>query len=192
MSEAETLRLVYRIEGWLAILEGLWLYRAAIKVKKGCIVEIGSWKGKSTVWLARGSQSGTKATVYAIDPHTGSEEHKEKGTVWTYDTFLKNITMAGVKDIVVPIVKTSEEAVKGWDKPIELLFIDGSHEYEDVKLDFELWSPHLVKGGLIAFHDSVQGAGWKDPIKLVQERIYNNKDFTDVREICTITFAKKI
>ena len=191
MSISETKRITRNVEGWMYLEEEVWLYRAAKKVEKGAIVEIGSWKGLSTIWLAKGSQAGHKAKVYAIDPHIGAEEHKQKGKVWTYDIFLANIKKAEIEDIAIPIVKTSEEANKKWNKPIGLLFIDGAHDYELVKLDFELWYPHLIKGGIIAFHDSAPWSGWEGPIKVVQEKIYNNPNFTDIGEIKSITFAKK-
>ncbi len=118
--------------------EGKFLYTLAKKCKgSGVIVEIGSWKGRSTIYLAKGSKAGNSVRVYAIDPHTGSSEHKEKfGEVWTFDEFVKNIKSAGVDDIVTPIVKTSEEAAKEFDRPVELIFIDGAHEYEFVKKRF--------------------------------------------------------
>lgn len=104
------------------------------------IVEIGSWKGKSTVWLAKGSKDGKGIKIYAIDPHKGSSEHRKwYGKVWTFEEFKENIKKARVDDVVVPIVKTSEETVRNWDKLVELLFIDGAHEYELVKQDFLLW-----------------------------------------------------
>ena len=191
MSISETKRITRNVEGWLFSEERVWLYRAAKRVEKGVIVEIGSWKGLSTIWLAKGSQTGYKAKVYAIDPHTGAEEHKQAGKVWTYDTFLANIRKAEIEDIVIPIVKTSEESNKNWNKTIGLLFIDGAHDYELVKLDFELWYPHLIKGGIIAFHDSAPWSGWEGPIKVVQEKIYNSDKFMDIEEIGSITFAKK-
>jgi len=146
------------IPGWLSDAQGEFLYNTAKKcIGKGVIVEIGSWEGKSTVWLAKGSKAGSNAKIYAVDPHTGSSEHKKRyGVVWTFEEFKKNIKRANVEDIVVPIVKTSEDAARDWDeKPIELLWIDGSHEYEMVKLDFDLWFPYLIEEGIIAVHDTI-------------------------------------
>ncbi|MCK4732856.1 MAG: hypothetical protein KAT65_10415, partial [Methanophagales archaeon] len=59
------------------------------------------------------------------------------------------------------------------------------------KLDFELWYPHLIEGGIIAFHDSAPWSGWEGPIKVVQEKIYNSNNFSNIQEIKSITFAKK-
>jgi len=181
------------VEGWLQEKEGEFLYRTAKNVSgEHAIVEIGSWKGKSTICLALGSKAGNKAKVYAVDPHTGSTELKEiYGEIWTLEDFKSNIRSAGCKDIVVPIVKTSEEAAEGWNKPIEFLFIDGAHEYELVKLDFELWHPHLIKGGVIAFHDTT-GDRLEGPKRVVEEFVFNSRNFRDIGFIDSITFATKV
>ena len=66
------------IEGWLTDDEGELLFKLARACAgRGGIVEIGSWKGKSTIWLGRGSMAGNRAKVWAIDPHTGSDEHHQ-------------------------------------------------------------------------------------------------------------------
>jgi predicted O-methyltransferase YrrM len=192
-SEIESIKAVIdSIEGFLQPAEGLFLYKTAKNCRgRGVIVEIGSWKGKSTTWLAKGSQSGNNIKVYAIDPHTGSSENREKlGEVWTYQEFMRNIKKAEVDDIVVSILKTSEEAAREWNgKPIELLWIDGAHEYELVKLDFDLWSPYLVEGGIVAFHDTIV---WGGPRRLVKEALYDSHNFSDVRFIDSLTSARKI
>src|SRR5579864_2558755 len=81
------------VDGWLNPKEAWRLYRLARECRgRGAIVEIGSWKGKSTICLARGSIAGGKAKINAIDPHTGSPEHsREFGVVWTFDEFRRNI-----------------------------------------------------------------------------------------------------
>jgi predicted O-methyltransferase YrrM len=132
------------IDGWLSKKEGRLLYKLAKNCTgRGAIVEIGSWKGKSTIWLAHGVKSKNNNTkVYAIDPHTGSSEHKvAQKRVWTFLEFKENIKRANVDDVVVPLVKTSEAAANDFSEPVELIFIDGAHEYEFVKQDFNLWFP---------------------------------------------------
>lgn len=179
------------VEGWLHPLEGTLLYRLARQCTgKGAIVEIGSWKGKSTIWLAAGSKSGMNGKVYAIDPHIGSSEHQHvQENVWTFDQFTRNIERAGIHDTVVPIVATSEEAAKNFEKPVELIFIDGGHEYQMVKLDFDLWSPKVVEGGVMAFHDTV---GWPGPKQVVKEFVVRSKQFRNVRFVHSILYAQKV
>lgn len=190
MKMNEIKKLADEIGGWLTDREGELLYNLAKNcIGKGVIVEIGSWKGKSTICLAKGSKAGNKVKIYAIDPHTGSSEHKKRySRVWTLEEFKKNIKNAKVHDIITSIVKTSEEAAKNFVKPVELIFIDGAHEYELVKLDFELWFPKLINGGIMAFHDT----GWPGPKKVVEEFVYQSKFFRNIKCIDSITFAEKV
>lgn len=189
MDIEEIKKITEKVDGWLLDKEGELLYNLAKNCKgKGVIVEIGSWKGKSTIWLGHGSKNGNKVKIYAIDPHTQTCEHKIHSEVWTFEDFEKNIKSAKVDDIIIPIVKTSEEAANNFDKPIELLFIDGSHEYDFIKLDFELWDPKVVDGGVIAFHDTV---GQPGPKKVVEEFVYKSRRFSNARFLDSITFAKK-
>jgi hypothetical protein len=104
---------------------------------------------------------------------------------------MRNIKNAEVDDIVIPIVKTSEEAERNWKELIEFLWIDGAHEYDLVKLDFEKWVPHLIEGGIIAFHDTT-GWLWPGPKRVVEEEILRSKIFSDIGLIGSITLAKKV
>lgn len=155
---------ISKIPGWLTKSEGTFLYEQAKKTsKKYAIVEIGSWKGKSTVCLGLGVRDGNGGKVYAIDPHKDTTEHKTwSGKTDTYDTysiFLENIKNGNVDKYIIPIRKTSEEAAVDFKKPIDFLFIDGSHHFSDVKLDYELWFPKLMENGTVAFHDAWHSLG---------------------------------
>ena len=148
------------VEGWLSGVEGYALMlMAAHGPGAGEIVEIGSWMGKSACWLAAGSKSAQREKVHAVDPFDGGpmladrDIIREEGT--TYHRFVDNLTRVELFDHVEPIVATSGLAVRKWDKPIRLLFIDGDHSYEAVRADFEAWSAFLVLGALVAFDDAV-------------------------------------
>ena len=111
-----------------------------------------------------------------------------------------------MSDWVIPKVKTSYRAAKGWRRPIRLLWIDGSHKYEDVKMDFLLWERHLVKGGIIAFHDTqlaasvdpttgfpTGGIGKEGgPARVVEEYILHSPRFNNIKALDSITYARKI
>lgn len=191
MKEIEKIKdLTKKIDGWLSDNEGEMLYNLAKNVRgKGVIVEIGSWKGKSTIWLGRGSKSNSKAKIYAIDPHIGSLEHKKiYGRIWTFEEFKQNIKMAGIEDIVIPIVNTSQEAGKNWaGEPIELLWIDGDHEENLVELDHKIWEPFLIEGGVIAFHDTMSDG----PKKVVDKHLYLGNKFKSINFVEGTTFAEK-
>jgi MMP 1-O-methyltransferase len=188
-----------RIQGWLTAGEGEFLFSLAKRCSgSGVIVEIGSWKGRSTVYLGAGSKEGSGVPVYAVDHHTGSSEHREttNGGIWTFDEFMENMRNAGLDGTVIPVVRESEDAARGWDKPVELLFIDGAHEYELVKRDIISWSAHLAEGGTLAVHDSTASlaplvAGFAGPKRAVNEVIFSSGNFKAAGIAGRITYAVK-
>jgi predicted O-methyltransferase YrrM len=188
---AEICELVSRVDGFLTNGEGGLLYQLAKEVSgEGTIVEIGSWKGKSTIWLGRGSLAGKGREIHAIDPHVGSIEHHKNGEkVWTFDIFKENIHKGEVDDLVIPHVKMSSEVAADFDEPVELLFIDGAHDYDSVREDFEMWLPKVIDGGVIAFHDTLR---WPGPRKVVREEIYRSDCFKDVGFVDSITYGQKV
>ena len=150
------------IEGWLGDDEGYLLFRLARDGDgKGAIVEIGSWMGRSTAWLAAGSSAAGRERVHAVDVFTGSPEHqnldviRDEGT--TYHRFAENLEGLGLFGQVEPVVAESRNAARDWNGgPIRLLFIDGDHAYAGVKSDFDLWTAHLPAGGLVVFDDVLE------------------------------------
>lgn len=144
------------IEGWLTDNESETLYEIAQDViPDNTIVEIGSWKGKSTLALAMGSHDGRDADIYAIDPHVGSNEHhKRYGKIDTYKEFTDNIKRSGLSGFVKPIRDYSLNASKKFNLPVGFLFIDGAHDYNSVKSDHENWENKVPEFGIIGFHDS--------------------------------------
>ena len=170
----DPVKIMNDVEGYLTKREGKLLYNLAKECRgKGVIVEIGSWKGKSTTCLGLGSKAGNNVRIFSIDPHTGSSEHKIRfGKIWTFKKFIKNIKKAGIDELVSPLVMSSKTAAKKWKgKKIELLWIDGAHEYEFVELDYLLWEPYLIDGGIIAFHDTLEGG----PRDVVNKYIFKGK-----------------
>ena len=194
MNKEETKFFVNKIKDMHSVFdkEGIFLYDTAKNCSRGVIVEIGAWKGVSAIWLGSGSNAGNKMKVYSIDTFTGSQIHKKKyGNIETLTAFQKNIDDASLTDIICPIAKESEEAIKEWTEPIEFLWIDGNHEYESVKKDFSLWFSHLIKNGTIALHDSAfrKESG---PVRVVREEIQTSKRFINIGTVGSITFATKI
>ncbi len=162
------------IPGWLSENEGRLLTNLAAGLPKDAvIVEIGSFQGKSTVFLGLGLKSGK---IYAIDPHKGQTHATKRGSTPfgivrpTYFAFLKNLRMFGVEDKVVPIQKTSKAANKNWLKKIDLLHVDGLHEYEFAKKDLQLWLPFLEDGGVVVCHDAF--CQFPDVFRAVKEEIF--------------------
>lgn len=190
MELAEIKNICHDVEGSLAYTEAELLYKLAHNcIGKGVIVEVGSFQGKSTIFLGKGSISASQTKVYAIDPHIGEMHKGVYDYQPTWEKFYSNINKYEVENIVFPIRKTSEEAGKYFDEPIELIFIDGLHDYESVKRDFEIWFPKVIPGGIMAFHDTCNShSGSRD---VAYQYIYKSKQFTNTGLINSITFAEK-
>ena len=166
--------LVKDIDPQVGILdrEGALLYNLARKLPPGgCIVEIGSWKGRSTIWLGQGAlESGN--IVYAIDPHTGTSSHELTGEEDTFEAFISNIKRAGLDKVVRPLRMTSKEACRGKlvKEKINMVFIDGEHQYEDVVIDYYYWGHYLPEDSIVAFHDTI---GYIGPRTVVEATIFD-------------------
>ena len=173
--------LIKDVPGWLSDEEGEALYELARACTgKGVIVEIGSWKGKSTICLGLGSRAGSGVPIFAVDPHAD----------YRHGEFKENIERAGIADLVTPLKGLSQLVVDGFEQPIELLFVDGSHEEDDVREDFEKWVPKVVEGGVVAFHDTTWHPGVR---RVVAEKIYGSRGFRDVRFVIgSTTVARKV
>lgn len=158
------------VQGYLHPMEGFALMNLAAHADaEGAVVEIGSFMGRSTCWLASGLKVSGRSPgerIFAVDHFRGSPEHQTGGTHecaavvqrgTTLDTFNENLRRAGVEQQVTPLVSDSLSAAAAWSAqgwgPIRLVFIDGDHSYEASKADFEAWSPHVPVGGLVAMHD---------------------------------------
>jgi predicted O-methyltransferase YrrM len=175
------------VDGWLSDAQGRALFRAAAETTgRGAIVEIGSWKGRSTTWLASGARL-AGGRVYAIDPHCRSREHPSAETL---DEFLGNLARNGLADIVEPLVMTSEAAAAHIEGPVELLFIDGDHSYEAVRRDAELWLPRLIEGGTVMFHD-VATAAYSGPRRVVREMVCRSPWFHGISRVGSMVVAHR-
>jgi predicted O-methyltransferase YrrM len=121
------------------------------------IVEIGSWKGKSTYCLAKGVRSGGK--IIAIDPFDASGEpesaklyRKVQSNEPLFDHFKNNMQRLGVAEKVQPLRGFSYQFVSEVED-INLLFIDGDHSIEGCQFDYSHYTPRLLKNGFLLLHD---------------------------------------
>lgn len=128
----------------------------------GATVELGSWVGLTTSYLATACKTHGKGKVYAVDTFVGTREGGEpypslvKFGGSTLNAFNEQIQRAGVSDIVEPLVGLSQDVALAYPgEPIRVLLIDADHSYTGIKGDFESWLPHLAPGGLIIFHDYI-------------------------------------
>jgi hypothetical protein len=155
-----------RTKGFLADEEAEHLYRVAVAAARlGPCLEIGSYCGKSTVCLGTACREAGQV-LFAVDHHQGSEEQQPgqeyfdpelfdpvAGRIDTFRCFRTTMARAGLEETVVPVVCRSALAARAWAAPLALVFIDGGHAYETVLTDYRSWSPHVMPGGLLIFHD---------------------------------------
>jgi predicted O-methyltransferase YrrM len=154
------------VKGFLDAEEGRALHDAAAAAPglAPCL-EVGSYCGRSTIWLGAGCAR-RGAILFAVDHHRGSEEHQpgeayhdpalataEGDAVDSFPHFRATLDRAGLTDTVVPIVAPSAVAARAWATPLSLVFVDGSHSMEAALTDYRAWAPHLVPGGILAIHD---------------------------------------
>jgi len=173
------------LEGWLFPDEGAWLFKAARLLPPDAnIVEIGSYKGRSTCCLALGCR-GTRRHVFAIDSFDGGPNLPKANSL---PQFQENLNRIGVAEFVTPIVSLSADAANAWSQPIHFLFVDGSHLYEDVMSDFRSFFPHVVTGGVVAFHD-VANETWPDVGRAWNETIVHKLSGTGICE--TLGYGRK-
>lgn len=147
-----------KIDGWLTPNEASTLFDLASEAT-GPVVEIGSWRGRSTAALALGSMAGNKQPVYAIDSflpvlttQTGTISEPSSQQLLRF-----NLDSAGVNGLVRIIPKTSHEAAAEIPSDIGLLFVDGAHDYQAVSRDLVIYLPKVRLGGFVVIHDCHEG-----------------------------------
>lgn len=160
-----------QIKGFLADDEARALYDHTLQASaRGPVLEIGSYCGKSTIFLGLACLQ-TGSTVFALDHHRGSEEHQVgeffhdpdlydagEGLMDTFREFRRNIRAANLDEVVVPVVASSEAAARHWQTPLGMVFIDGGHSLDAALIDYRCWTPHLMRGGILAIHDLFEDA----------------------------------
>ena len=140
---------VSSLKGGVTRAEAELLRRLASEVRRGCIVEIGSFRGLSALALAQGVRDGGNkidVQIYCIEPHRpfrglygGNFGPADRGA------FFETMLRSGAFQEAALVNLTSEEVAPGWRLPVGLLFIDGDHRYEAVRRDLEMWEPHLSR-----------------------------------------------
>lgn len=155
--------------GFMPADEGDALYEAAVEAARACpgrpLLEVGSYCGRSTVWLGAAARA-AGTVVFAVDHHRGSEEN-QPGWEWhdptlvdpavgkmdTLPFFRRAVHDAGLEDVVIAVVGPSPTVALWWETPLAFCFIDGGHGEEPARLDYERWTPKVAPGGFLAIHD---------------------------------------
>ncbi len=186
--------------------EGECLNRIALKAsKKGPIVEIGSYCGKSSIYIGEACKK-NNSLLYAIDHHTGSEENQigweyhdkelfdiETGKINTFPEFRKNIRNFDLENFVIPIVSDSILVAKFWTINLSMVFIDGGHSEKAAFNDFNNWSEKIMKDGFLAIHDVFPNPkdGGRPPYEVYLSAL-NSGNFEDYETVKSLKILKKI
>ena len=174
----EAWRLVRETPGYLNEREARFLALAALAAPHaGTILEIGSFRGRSTVALAYVAKRYGLGTVVAVDPHTApsATDPRLGGLHSTFEDFLENLRRADVIDVVEPHQQFSSELARTWERPIRLLWIDGDHTYEGAMADLELFRRHLVPGAIVVMHDVLNV--FDGSLRVFVEQVLGSDDF---------------
>ena len=150
---------------------------AAMAPARGMNLEIGSFKGRSTVGIAYVTRELGLGSVVAVDPHTSpaTTDPDLRGKTSSYEDFVANLRTAGVIESVEIKRAYSHELAREWKDPIRFLWIDGDHTYEGAKADIDMFKPHLADGAIVAMHD-VLGT-FEGALRVFVEEILDSDDF---------------
>jgi MMP 1-O-methyltransferase len=163
---SDLLRAAAAAKGFMPVAEGLALYETALEYGlRGPILEVGTYCGKSAIYLGAAARA-TGSLVVTVDHHHGSEENQAgwehhdptlvdpcTGRMDTLPTFRKTIMSAGLEDHIIAVVGTSRTVAGLWSRPLGMLFIDGGHAEDLAQADYDGWAPHVMSGGALVFHD---------------------------------------
>ena len=188
-------RKIKAIQGWLSEAEAELLSIATLKAcieleSIASIVEVGSFKGKSTVLIGKIlNEFKPKTKIYAIDPHNGvvgAEGQNIENLPPTLQAFNENIEKEGLKENVRLIREYSYNVA--WNDPISLLFVDGLHDYSNVSRDFGHFERFISPGAFVAFHDYAEY--YPDVVKFVDELLDEGK-YTKIHLVDSLIVLKK-
>lgn len=183
------------IQGWLTINEAHGLFEIAnLILSDSVVLEIGSWKGKSTCCIASGLKRGT---INCIDPFNcaGEEGSKKiyeanKGDTCLLQQFKKNV--ANIPSSVnIKVFRGYSNEFIGAIKDIDFLFIDGDHSIEGCKFDFCNFEKYLKKGGYLAFHDYSPDRIDLGPTWVINNLVKNNRSYIFYKLFDTLCVFKK-
>lgn len=160
----DTLAGLQGVEGWLSDDQARRLWDRAREVPEGGrIVEIGSYRGRSAIVLARASSDGVR--VLAIDPHAGNDRGPQQieGTSEEGEAdnraFRANLERAEVADSVVHVRRPSADALSEIEGEVDLLYVDGAHRYGPARDDIARWGARVAPGGTLLVHDAFSSVG---------------------------------
>ncbi len=185
---------VESIEGYLSPKEIRFLALiGAAPTASGDVLEIGSFKGKSTVILARAAARAGQDRIFAVDPMAPTRVSDPRGSVSKADgssfpDFQRNLEDRGLREHVEFARCDSGELAMTWDRPLRLLWIDGDHTYRGAKTDFDGFAPYLADGAIIALHDVLHAC--EGGVRVFMEDILLSPNFGPCGLVGSIAWAQ--
>jgi len=185
------------IKGWFTPKEAMALYdlACALPNENPVVCEIGAWHGKSSVILAKGVIKKNYPKLYCVDPFDGISDkrsmadamfHKESFGI--KEIFIRNTKENHVDGIVTILQGYSYDVVHSFNDNLDLLLVDGNHDYEAVLKDYLDWKKFVKADGFIAFHDS----NLPGPNKVVREHIMNRPTWEIIKKVDDLVIAQKV
>ena len=194
---------INKLKGFMPKHEGMALTKWSKKFSSiGPIMEIGSYCGKSAIYLSRGAILNDQF-VYTIDHHFGSEEHQINEEYFDNEIFdhinqrvdtlpllIKNINKIKVNN-VVPIISNSIDIASRWNTELGMVFIDGGHSFQAANDDYESWITKIKQNGALVIHDIFENPneGGQAPFEIFQKALKNN--FEIYERVDTLACLKK-
>ncbi|ASU57050.1 MULTISPECIES: class I SAM-dependent methyltransferase [Nocardiopsis] len=202
---SELLAAAEAAKGFMPTDEGAALFETAVAYAQvGPIVEIGTYCGKSTIFLGAAARA-TGAKVLTVDHHRGSEEHQEgweyhdaslvdegTGRFDTLPHFRRTITEAGLDEEVIALVGRSTDVAAVWGTPLGMVFIDGGHSEEAAQNDYDGWSPHVAPGGALVIHDVFPNPedGGRPPYNIYRKAL-DSGEFQEMRAVGSLRVLER-
>jgi MMP 1-O-methyltransferase len=204
------LALARQTKGFMPDDEGKALFDAALEVARSrpsgaTLVEIGSWCGKSSVYIGAASEA-SGSVLFSIDHHHGSEENQagwdhhdlevvdpRTGKIDTLPFWRRTIVDAGLGASVVGLVGDSQTIASRWNTPVDFCFIDGGHGSEPAWADFSGWAPKVVTGGILAIHDVFPDPadGGRPPYELWRAAL-ESEEFVQAGETGSLRLLRRV
>lgn len=200
------LTLAREVKGFMPDDEGLLLHRRALEqLPAGPALEVGSYCGKSAVYLGAAARQ-VGGTLFTVDHHHGSEENQagwehhdpevvdsRTGRMDTLPFLRRTLERAGLEEHVVAVVGQSATVSRHWATPLSLLFIDGGHAEEHAQIDYTGWAPWVQPGGLLVIHDVFPDPadGGQPPYHVFQRALAGGA-FTEVEALGSMRVLRRI